>query len=115
MQRPLLADALQDDEDGSEPPEEPPVFPVVRVQVFDPEEDATYIVRATLLRPSLFKRWILTPLFSLLTCLILPVFLYWKANARKFWLYSVPNSLSTATHVYIEGKGKPSLIPLFNL
>ena len=105
-QRPLLADAMLDEEDGSEPPEESAVFPVVRVQVFDPQEETTYIVRATLLRPSFFKRWVLTPLISLLTGLIFAVCLYWKPNLQKKWLYSAPNSIFTATHVYVEGKGK---------
>jgi hypothetical protein len=79
-------------------------FPKVKVLAYDELEETTCIEQAVALTSSPLKRWLVTPLLSIVTLLIFPVFLYWKIGLQKKWLYRQASTLEEATHLYIEGK-----------
>jgi len=82
----------------------PVQFPYVNVQAYDEDEDTTYIEVAILLTSSGVKSWLLVPILSILTIFIFPIFLYWKQEMRRDWLYKRASSIESATHMYIEGR-----------
>lgn len=99
---PLLVGKLKGDVEKDVPVE----LPDVRVAPYDEKEETTCVDSATLLTESAVKQWLLVPLISLLSLLVFPVFLYWKKPMQRDWLYVRATSLQTATHIYIEGRGK---------
>jgi len=80
--------------------------PHVKVATYDENEETTCVDVAILLTSNWAKQWLLVPLLSLLSLLVFPVFLYWKIPFQRDWLYSRATSVDTATHIYIEGRGK---------
>ena len=62
-------------------------LPQVRVAVYDENEETTCVEFALLLTSDCISRWFLVPLLSLLSCLIFPLFLYWKIPLQRDWLY----------------------------
>ena len=70
------------------------------------KEESTSIKEAIILRADYLKRWVLVPLFSVLTCFIFLLVLYWKIPMRKKWLYKHAESVEESTHLYIESNGK---------
>jgi hypothetical protein len=81
----------------------------VDIQNYNENEDATCIEIALLLESSSLKRWVVLPILSILTLFYFPIKLYWSKRMQGDWLYSVAGDLSTATHIYIVGRGKPIL------
>ena len=77
------------------------------VQNYNENEEATCIEIALLLEFSAVKCFVLLPLLSLLTLFYFPIKLYWSKRMQGDWLYNVARDLSTATHIYIVGRGKP--------
>ena len=84
-------------------------LPYVLVEPYDPKEETTYVEEAILLNSSCVKQWLLTPLLSIVTVFIWPLVLYWKVGVRRDYLYSRATSVATATHCFIQGKGKSPL------
>ena len=81
-------------------------LPFVYVENFNEKEETTCIESSMLIKESCLKRWIVVPFLSLVTVLIFPVYLYWRPKLRRDWLYSRASSVRTASHIYIEGRGK---------
>ena len=63
-------------------------FPHVNVKNYNEREESTVIEIALLLRLSWFKTLVVVPLLSILTILVLPVYLYWSPRLRAFWFYN---------------------------
>ena len=85
-------------------------FPRVKVNTYDVNEETTCIDTAILLKRNKFKQFFVVPVFSLMSLLAFPVILYWKKTVQRDWLYSRATSFDTATHIYIEGRGKSKFI-----
>ena len=81
-------------------------IPFVTVETYDENEDTTAVEAAILLRKSCTYQYLLVPILSLLTLLVFPLVLYWKVTMQRDYLYKRATSVDTATHIYIEGRGK---------
>ena len=73
---------------------------------FNPNEETTVIEDAVLLSFNCFKAYFIVPVVCVLTFFIYAVVLYWSVDQQKKFFYSEANSVKTATHIYIRGKGK---------
>ena len=82
------------------------LLPEVKVVHYDENEETTCVDTAILLTSNGIKRWLVVPFLSLLTCMIFPIFLYWKISLQRDMLYTRASSITTATHIYIKGRGK---------
>ena len=69
------------------------IYSRVDVANFSEKEETTCITDAVLLYRSNCKRFLVVPLFSLLTILVFPVLLYWKKTLQRDWLYSRSTSV----------------------
>ena len=81
-------------------------MPAVSVQVYDENEETTTVDEAILLTASGVKRWLVAPLISVVTLFIWSLFLYWKKPMQRDWLYRRADTVQSATHIYIRGRGK---------
>ena len=92
-----------------------PKLPQVHVQVYDEKEETTCIEFAELLRASKLKKWLLLPLFSVLSLFVWPVILYWSKPKQREWLYRPAMSVENATHLYVEGRdGNKEIVPVYD-
>ena len=81
-------------------------LPRVKVATYDENEETTLVDLAILLNENCFKSWVIVPIISLLTIGLFAVYLYWNKSLQRDWLYTRATSLATATHIYIESRGK---------
>jgi hypothetical protein len=73
---------------------------------FNENEEATCIEIALLMRKDMVKRWVLCPLFSILTIFLFPIMLYWSKRMQADWLYSRVGDIHDATNLYIISRDK---------
>jgi hypothetical protein len=63
-----------------------------------------------------WKAYVLMPLLSIVTLLILPLRLYWSQELRAYYLYDDVRSLSEATALLVRGKdGNVEIVQLRDL
>ena len=80
-------------------------FGSVEVANFNDKEETTCVEVAILLRPDRLKRYLVVPLLSLITGIIIfPLFLYWQKKKQRDWLYYRVEATADATHIYVEGR-----------
>ena len=90
-----------------------PLIKHPKVEDFDEKEEATKIIKTTLLIASNTKRYVLVPLLALCTAFIFLLVLQWSRKARKSMLYSETDEINSATHILIEGKdGNTEIVSL---
>lgn len=85
------------------------------VRAYDSTEETTSIELACLLESSCVKRWLVVPVFSLLTIFIFPIVLYWRPRLQRIWLFSEARSFDQATHIYLESIDKNKEIVRLNM
>lgn len=71
---------------------------------YNEDEESTCISMIVMVRFSYFKAIILTPLLSLLTVFVLPIFMYWNVKVRAAMLYSPVTKLEEATAMEVHNR-----------
>lgn len=71
---------------------------------YDEKEETTCIDELLLLRFSPLWAYVVAPLASICTCMVLAVCLFWYPALRARMFYSVARSLRDATHVRVLGR-----------
>jgi len=59
----------------------------------------------TLLRVNYLKCFLLVPILSLLSALIVPLYMYWRTRFFVMMCLSETQDIKRATHVLVQGKG----------
>lgn len=60
---------------------------------FNEKEESTVIISLEMLKFDCVKAYLLVPILSLLSLMILPLRLYWSDELKSEWLYSKTTSL----------------------
>lgn len=71
---------------------------------FDESEESTCIEKIELMRFSFFKAYVATPVLSILTLFVLPVWMYWSVPTRIAMLYSNARSMEETTAICVTNK-----------
>ena len=82
---------------------------------FDENEEATCLKSITLLEFCPCFAYLVVPLLSVLSLLILPLFTFWMPSLRARLMYRKVTRVELATHVLVEGlDGNLDICHLFN-
>lgn len=71
---------------------------------YNEKEESTVINSLTMLKFNALKAYLLVPLLSILTIMVLPVRLYWSAELRAYYFYDKVRALEQADTMLVRGK-----------
>ena len=71
--------------------------------LFNPQEEATRILKLTAIRRSYLKMLLVVPVLSVITGFVFALCLYWYPGMRKKWMYHECKGAHKATHMFVEG------------